>query len=280
MSVSNALVFSQPGPAPSTGTNPISGVSATPTANFVYYKLVNNGTYYIKLASNLKLNKLYYAMVGCGGLGGQKCNSNTPTYGSCGGGGGGGVVIPIDALNYKANPPIDISNITSLSATLYAKPGDVGTSNINYLDSSSNNITISAPCGKNGYTGNVGPTGGPGAPGAAGGNGGAGGTQYGISGPFGSAGGGGGYGAEGQPNPIVLGPPGKPGPSVSPGTSTGTSEGSVQIFFADSTSTYTGKSGAGGNNSSDPKNSALGNGSGAAPGYILLYYNVNDVVIL
>jgi hypothetical protein len=282
MSISNVLSFSTGGSAsPSSGVNPVNGQNNSLTTNFVYYRLINNGTYYIRVAPGFTLNKLYYTIVGTGGLGGVKNNLDMPQYGSCGGGGGGGLVFPLRALDTVATPPINISNSTNFTVNINS---GAQSNVISYVDSSSNNITIQSNRGLTGATGLRGPP--PaGTLGATGGAGGSGGTpQSGmISNTFGSSGGYGGMGAIGlPPSGAPSGTPGQMGLTGSRGMSqpsSSTSNG-VTVFFADNTMAVIGIPGAGGNNSSDPNNGSLGNGQGGQPGFALLYYNVNDVVVL
>jgi len=276
MSISNVLAVSNGSQTitPSSGVNPVNGLNTT---NFVYY-ILNSGTYYVNVIPGFILNKLYYTIVGNGGLGGAKNNLDTPQYGSCGGGGGGGIVIPLNALDTIATPPINISNSTNFTVSINPS---ASSNVINYVDINSNNIIIQSNRGSSGSPGLRGPPPYP-QPGATGGAGGNGGQQSGlIAHTFGSSGGFGGLGARGIPPPGAPSNSGQIGATGARGISqpsSSTSNG-VSVAFADNTRAVIGIPGAGGNNSSDPNNGSLGNGQGGQPGYVMLYYNVNDVIV-
>ena len=280
MSVSNVLTIT-PLVYPTCGVNPVNSFRQN---NFVYYKLSGQSVYNIRVCQGFRLDKLYYIIVGKGGLGGAKNNSDTPFYGSCGGGGGGGLVFPVDS---RITPPINIS--ACLSCQVFADPTYNGQSNfIQYVDSSNNNIRIECRAGFNGIIGNRGPSDAPsGQPGVAGGNGGNGGQPGGggivlPAGTFGSAGANGGLGGLGVPlagNPTTSGIPGSTGQrGVSQPSST--SVNGVSVVFADNSSGQVGKPGAGGDNRSNVYDPALGNGTGGETGYVLLYYDSTKVEIL
>jgi len=274
---SNVLLIGPIGfsPLPSSGNNPVSDVDSPSTPNFVYYKFVNNGQYSVSVAKDYALDKLYYTIVGNGGLGGEKNNFNTPQQGSSGGGGGGGLVFPLNALSL-ATPPINISAVTNFRVNIQSSNQP---NIISYQDSSGINISIEINSGSNGLRGNTGPTT-SGAPpttsGAPGGNGGNGGRQQNgmIQNTFASSGGYGGLGgAVSSTGLSPIGPSGIRGTSIPSGS---TSNG-VFVTFADNNTATIGKPGAGGDNSMNTGNSHLGRGQGGEPGFVLLYYNVNDV---
>ena len=278
-SASNVLQIGPIGnsPIPANGVNPvITTPQAPPTANFVYYKFIINGQYSVAVAPGFTLNKLYYTIVGNGGLGGAKSNSNQPSQGSCGGGGGGGLVFPLNAFS-TATPPINISGVRNFSVFVGSR---TQSNEIYYQDISNNNIFIQALPGTNGFRGNTGPPPTSGA-GATGGNGGAGGMNQVMSAnTFASSGGFGGIGGAGNPpssgSPAIIGPPGSRG-SSQPSGSTG-----LRVTFADNNTAEIGTQGlgapgAGGDNSSNPRDGSLGSGQGGELGFVLLYYNVNDV---
>jgi hypothetical protein len=277
MSISNVLAVSNGSQAtpPSSGVNPVNNVLTT---NFVYY-ILNTGTYYVNVIPGFTLNKLYYTIVGNGGLGGAKNNLDTPQYGSCGGGGGGGIVIPLNALDTVTTPPINISNSTNFTVNINPS---AQTNTINYVDSSSNNIIIQSNRGSSGSPGLRGPPPYP-QPGANGGGGGNGGQPTGmIANTFGSSGGFGGLGAPGIPPPGAPSNSGQIGATGSRGMSqpSGSTSNGVTVLFADNTMAVIGIPGQGGNNSSNRNDPNLGSGQGGQPGFAMLYYNVNDVVIL
>ena len=277
-SASNVLQIGPIGssPVPANGVNPVSGIESETTKNFVYYKFVNNARYSVAVAEGFTLDKLYYTIVGNGGLGGAKNNNPQPSQGSCGGGGGGGLVYPLDA-SANATPPINISGVRNFTVEIYSS-SQINV--INYQDMNGFNISIQANRGNQGLNGITGTTT-PGLPGATGGAGGAGGlNQSGmIANTFASSGGFGGIGGAGVPPPgapssaAIIGPSGLRGNSL---PSDSTSEG-VVVAFADNTTATIGKPGAGGNNSSNPSNATLGSGQGGQPGFVLLYYNSLDV---
>jgi len=266
-------------PIPSSGVNPVSLIESPSTPNFVYYKFVINARYTVAVAQGFTLDKLYYTIVGNGGLGGAKNNTNQPSQGSCGGGGGGGLVFPLNALA-TATPPINISGVRDFTVDITGTTAQLNV--ISYQDINGDYISIQALRGNQGVNGIKGPPSTqPGVPGATGGAGGAGGmNQSGmIANTFASSGGFGGIGGAGVPPPgapssaAIIGPSGSRGNSQPSGS---TSDG-VTVTFADNTRALIGKPGAGGNNSSDPNNANLGNGLAGEPGFVLLYYNSLDV---
>lgn len=279
-SASNVLQIGPIGssPVPANGVNPVSGIESDATKNFVYYKFVNNAEYTVALAKGFTLDKLYYTIVGNGGLGGAKNNTNQPSQGSCGGGGGGGLVFPLAALS-SATPPINISGVMNFKVNISSSSQ---LNVISYQDINGDNISIQALRGNQGLNGIAGPPSQqPGVPGATGGAGGAGGmNQSGmIANTFASSGGFGGIGGAGVPPPgapssaAIIGLSGSRGSSLPSGS---TSNG-VVVAFADNTTATIGKPGVGGNNSSNPSNATLGSGQGGEPGFVLLYYNSLDV---
>jgi hypothetical protein len=277
-SASNVLQITPTGssPVPANGVNPVSGIETSSTSTFVYYKFVNNARYTVAVAQGFTLDKLYYTIVGNGGLGGAKNNNAQPSQGSCGGGGGGGLVFPLNALA-TATPPINISGVRNFTVEINSS-SQINV--INYQDMNGFNISIQANRGNQGLNGITGTTT-PGLPGATGGAGGNGGMNQAsmISNTFASSGGFGGIGGAGVPpsgapsSAAIIGPSGSRGSSLPSGS---TSNG-VTVTFADNSRADIGKPGVGGDNSSNPNNSTLGSGQGGEPGFVLLYYNYLDV---